>query len=65
MFNFQNPFKREPIEKIAEDELYLAERALLAAQVNKAFCESDIAYNTARIACLQRAIERKAGSVVT
>jgi hypothetical protein len=55
MLNFKSFFKPSLVD-IAKDEMYAAERALLSAKVNKSFCESDIAYNTARIEHLRAAI---------
>lgn len=58
MLNFKCFFKPTLVD-IAKNELYVAERALLSAKVNKSFCESDIAYNTARIEHLRAAIDEK------
>jgi hypothetical protein len=55
MLNLKCFFKPTLVD-IAKNELYIAERALLSAKVNKSFCESDIAYNTARIEHLRAAI---------
>lgn len=55
---FKSLFKPSLVD-IAKTELYAAERALLSARVNKSFCESDIAYNTARIEHLRAAIAEK------
>lgn len=52
-------FLKPTLVDIAKGELYVAERALLSAKVNKSFCESDIAYNTARIQHLRAAISEK------
>jgi hypothetical protein len=58
MLNFKCFFKPTLVD-IAQVELYSAERALLSAKVNKSFCESEIAYNTARIGHLRAAISEK------
>lgn len=58
MLNFKCFFKPTLVD-IAKNELYIAERELLSAKVNKSFCESDIAYNTARIEHLRAAIGEK------
>lgn len=58
MLNLKCFFKPTLVD-IAKNELYIAERALLSAKVSKSFCESNIAYNTARIAHLRAAITEK------
>ena len=58
MLNFKCFFKPTLVD-IAKNELYIAERALLSAKVSKSFCESEITYNTARIAHLHAAIGEK------
>ena len=55
MLNLKCFFKPTLVD-IAKNELYTAERALLSANIYKSFCESEITYNTARIAHLRAAI---------